>query len=66
MMTFSVGSVRSGYKEEFNVAAQSEESNFETPACRDKSLGAEELNCVNNTGKKGIRRCKEDFVCDLK
>jgi hypothetical protein len=39
---------------------------FETPACRDMSLGAEQLNWVDNSGKKGIRRCKEDFMCDLK
>jgi hypothetical protein len=35
------------------------------------SLGAEELNCLRNwqlqnKGKKGIRLCQEDFMCDLK
>jgi hypothetical protein len=40
------------------------------PACQDMSL---ELNSVEfselaaaDNGKKGIRRCKEDFMCDLK
>jgi hypothetical protein len=41
--------VQSGYKEVFGSIQQDgtiveiEESNFETPACQDKSLGAEEL-----------------------
>jgi hypothetical protein len=39
---------------------------FGTPACRNMSLGAEELNWVYNDGKKAIRQCKEDFMCDLK
>jgi hypothetical protein len=38
---------------------------FKMPACRNMSLGAEELNWINNNGKKGIRLCKEDFVRDL-
>jgi hypothetical protein len=43
------------------------ESRYETPACHDKSLGAEELNWpLQNNDKKGIRRCKEVFICDLK
>jgi hypothetical protein len=29
------------------------------------SFGAEELRSENN-GKKGIRLCEEDFMCDLK
>jgi hypothetical protein len=41
--------------------------NFETSACRDMSLVAEELSWqLQNNGKKGIRRCKGDFMCDLK
>jgi hypothetical protein len=37
------------------------------PACRDISLEAEELNWqLPNNGKKGVRRCKEDSMCDLK
>jgi hypothetical protein len=54
-------SMQSCYKEELNWATQSEESSFEMPACRDMSLGAEELNWVNNNGKKGIKWCKEDL-----
>jgi hypothetical protein len=38
--------MESGYKEEFIWAAYSGESSFETPACRDISLGAEEVNWV--------------------
>jgi hypothetical protein len=35
-------------------------SSFETPACRDISLGAEELSWqLQNNGKKGIRLRKE-------
>jgi hypothetical protein len=30
------------------------------------SLGAKELDWVDNKGKKGIRLWKEDFMCDLK
>jgi hypothetical protein len=47
---FSAWSVQSGYKEVFHSLEQyrtivkSGESSFETPACRDMSLGAEELN----------------------
>jgi hypothetical protein len=48
--------------------------NFETPACQDMSFRAEELelrdlaveNDLRRNGKKGIRLCKEDFICDLK
>jgi hypothetical protein len=43
-----------------------EESRFGTPACQDMSLGAKELNWVDKNGKKGIRRCKVDFMCDSK
>jgi hypothetical protein len=39
-MVFSVGSVQSGYKEEFNWANYSEKSSF---------LGAEELNWVESS-----------------
>jgi hypothetical protein len=42
------------------------ESSFETPACQNMSLGAEELNWVDNNCKKWIRLWKEDFMCDLK
>jgi hypothetical protein len=48
-VVFSMGSVRSGYKEVFGrieSSRESEESSLETPACRDMSLGAEELNWV--------------------
>jgi hypothetical protein len=48
---FYVWPMQSGYKEEFRswqehyrAAVQIEESSFEAPACRDMSLGAEELN----------------------
>jgi hypothetical protein len=39
-----------GYKEEFRRWQEeySEESSFETPACRDMSLGAEKLNLVDS------------------
>jgi hypothetical protein len=46
-VVFSAQSVQSGYKEEFRSWQQQqrrEESSFETPACQDMSLGAEELN----------------------
>jgi hypothetical protein len=45
---------------------ESEESSFETPACRDMSLGADQLICFDSNGKKGIRRCKEIIMGDLK
>jgi hypothetical protein len=40
---FSALSVKSGYKEAFSHLRKTEVS-FETPACRDMSLGADELN----------------------
>jgi hypothetical protein len=48
---FSAWSVRSGYKEAFNWAAHNINRvvSFETPACRDMSLGAEELNWVESS-----------------
>jgi hypothetical protein len=39
---------------------------FGTPESRDMSLGAEELNSVDNNGKKGVIWCKENFMCDFK
>jgi hypothetical protein len=36
--------VQSDYKEEFNSAAESKELSFETPACQNIGLGAEEMN----------------------
>jgi hypothetical protein len=30
------------------------------------SRGIELSRQLQNNGKKGIRRCKEDFICDLK
>jgi hypothetical protein len=62
---FSMGSVQRGYKEVFSSIEWSEESSFETPACRDMSLGTQELNWVENNGKKGSRLWKEDFMCGL-
>jgi hypothetical protein len=44
---FSAWSVRSGYKEEF-IWEIVVESSLQTPACRDMSLGAEELNLVGS------------------
>jgi hypothetical protein len=50
-----VRSVQCGYKEMFGSIEQartlveSEESSFEAPACRDMSLGAEELNGVESS-----------------
>jgi hypothetical protein len=47
---FSAWSVQSGYKEvlssieQYITGVESEESSFETPACRDMNLGAEKLN----------------------
>jgi hypothetical protein len=69
--------MQSSYKEVFgSIEQQRMESSFEPPASRDMSLGVEELNWVEfwrwqskvieNNGKKGIRPCKVDFVCDLK
>jgi hypothetical protein len=37
---FSAWSMQSGYKEEFSEVSRV----FETPACQDMSLGAEEMN----------------------
>jgi hypothetical protein len=43
--TFSAWSVQSVYKEVFrNIEQDGTESSFETPACQNMSLGAEELN----------------------
>jgi hypothetical protein len=50
------------------------QSNFETPACQNMSLGAagDTVEIVGSrrrlrrNGKKGVRRCKEEFMCDLK
>jgi hypothetical protein len=53
-------------RKENSAEQQSEESSFETPACRDTSLGVEELNGVDKNGKKGIKRCNVGFMCDLK
>jgi hypothetical protein len=47
---FSAWFVQGGYKEvfgsieEYRTVVESEESRFRKPACRDMSLGAEELN----------------------
>jgi hypothetical protein len=41
---FSASSLQSGYKEVFSIEQYRTESSFETPACRDMSLGSEELN----------------------
>jgi hypothetical protein len=46
---FSVGSLQSGYKKVFSSTKWNEESSFDTPACQDMSLGAEELNCVESS-----------------
>jgi hypothetical protein len=46
---FSAWSLQSDYKEVFSSIKWSEESCFETPACRDMSLGAEELNWVKSS-----------------
>jgi hypothetical protein len=51
---------------EAGSSSGSEKSSFETTAYWDVSLGAEELNLVDKNGKKRIRQCKEDFMCDLK
>jgi hypothetical protein len=48
-VVFSVGSVQSGYKEVFSSIEGIGESSFETPACRDVSLGAEKLNLVESS-----------------
>jgi hypothetical protein len=66
---FFVRSLQSGYKEEFNLEDLAEFRD----ACQDMSFAAEELNRVKsselasweNNGKKGIRRCKEDFMCEI-
>jgi hypothetical protein len=54
--------MQSGYKEEFRSWQEQRrmESSFETPACRDMSLGAEELNGV---GSCRIR-AREEFGCE--
>jgi hypothetical protein len=49
-----------------SIEQDTTESSFETIACRDMSLGAEELNSFENNGKNGIRLEQEDFMCDLK
>jgi hypothetical protein len=50
---FSVGSAQSGYKEllgsRLSSRVGSEGSSFETPVCRNMSLGAEELNGVKSS-----------------
>jgi hypothetical protein len=43
---FSACSVQSGYKEDFWRKVERGEWSFETPACQDMSLEAEDLNCV--------------------
>jgi hypothetical protein len=58
-----------------NSRSNSEGSSFGTPVYRNMNLGAEELNWVEssfrnwqlqNNGKKGIRLCQGDVICDLK
>jgi hypothetical protein len=52
-----------------NSSVEKSPLSFETPACRDMSWGAEELNGVGNCrtmARNRIRRCKEDFICGLK
>jgi hypothetical protein len=44
---FSAWSVQNGYKEEFSRIRM--ELSFETPACRDMNLGAEELKLVESS-----------------
>jgi hypothetical protein len=46
---FSAWSLQSGYKEVLSSTELSEESSFGTTACRDMSLGAEELNWVESS-----------------
>jgi hypothetical protein len=46
--------VKSCYKEVFRSIESNEELSFETPACEDMSLGADELNRVENNDKKRI------------
>jgi hypothetical protein len=38
---------------------------FETPACQNISRGTELNKQLQDNGKKGISRCKEDFMCDF-
>ena len=58
--------MENGYKEEtIGQYGAAVESNFETPSCWDMSLGAEEVNWVENNSKKGISLWQEDFMCDL-
>jgi hypothetical protein len=42
-------------------SVEKRQSSFETPVCQDMNLGADEFDLV---GKKGIRLCKEDFMCE--
>jgi hypothetical protein len=62
---FSLGSVQSGYEEEFSWAPENRVK-FETPAYREMSLVAEELSRVEKHGKESISRCKEDFKYNFK
>jgi hypothetical protein len=68
---FSAWSVQSAYKEEFSWEELSRVSRRQPARIRasgqrdwiESSLRNWQL---QNNGKKGIRRCKEDFICDLK
>jgi hypothetical protein len=39
---------------------------FEMPTRKHMSLETKELNRVDTNDKEGVRRCEEDFMCDLK
>jgi hypothetical protein len=58
--------VQSGYKEEFSLEELVEFRDASLPGYELRSRGNQLSWQLQNNGKKGIRRCKEDLMCDLK
>jgi hypothetical protein len=42
------------------------EDKWEEMAIAAENWGSQQSKAIENNGKKGIRLCKEDFMCDLK
>jgi hypothetical protein len=63
---FSAWAVQSGYKKEFSWEELVVFRDFSLPGYELGSRGIELSWQLQNKDKKGSRRCKEDFICDLK
>jgi hypothetical protein len=58
--------VQSGYKEDFSLEELVEFRDVSLPGYELGSRGIELSWQLQKNGKKGIRMCKEDFMCHLK